>query len=113
MIRAQLDDFELLANDLAQWPTRIAEIIPDNPAAIGACDAAGQGMGRVWFTREHALLLWCACFPKQVADNLVTWDNPMGTYTNGDFKHLGVLSHLDVIAQHHDIHDATLHVSTE
>jgi hypothetical protein len=110
VIRAQLDDFELLANDLARRPTRIAEIIPDRPSAIGTCDAAGQGMGGVWFTREHAPLLWRARFPPQVVNNLVTWDNPTGIFTNSDFEHLGVLSHLDVIAQHHDIRDATLSV---
>ena len=108
VIRAQLDDFELLATNLAQRPTRIAEIIPDNPAAIGACDAAGKGMGGVWFTRENAPSLWQARFPPHVTNNLVTWENPTGIFNNGDFEHLGVLSHLDVIAQHHDVRDATL-----
>jgi hypothetical protein len=39
-IRAQLDDFEYLAPDLGSRPTRLAEIVPDLPAALGASDAA-------------------------------------------------------------------------
>lgn len=81
VIRAQLEDFELLAQDLARRPTRIAEIISDTPSAIGACDASGQGMGGVWFTREHAPLLWRSKFPQHVVDNLVTWENLSGCPT--------------------------------
>ena len=44
-----LDDFCWLANDVASRPTRIAELVPSNPALLGACDAAGTGMGGIAF----------------------------------------------------------------
>jgi hypothetical protein len=47
-IRAQLDDFEYLAHDLGSRPTRLAESVPDLPAALGASGAAKAGMGGVW-----------------------------------------------------------------
>ena len=36
-----LDNFCWLANDVASQPTQIAELVPSNPALLGACDAAG------------------------------------------------------------------------
>jgi len=44
-----LDDFRLLAADITQRPTRIAELIPTQPSVVGACDAAGSWMGGVFF----------------------------------------------------------------
>jgi hypothetical protein len=49
VIRALLVDFELLVHDLARRPTRIADIVPDNPADTGACGAAGKEMGGVYY----------------------------------------------------------------
>jgi hypothetical protein len=40
-----LDDFHWLAPDLTSRQTRLAEILPQEPAAVGAVDAAGAGMG--------------------------------------------------------------------
>jgi hypothetical protein len=48
-IQAQLADFEHLARDLGSRPTRLSEIVPDLPVALGASDAAKPGMGGVWF----------------------------------------------------------------
>jgi hypothetical protein len=48
-VHAFLDDFRWLAQDLTSRPTRLAEILPQEPAAVGAVDAAGAGMGGVWF----------------------------------------------------------------
>jgi len=45
-----LEDFRFLAKDIATWPTCIAELVPaDIPDSIEACDAAGTGMGGVYF----------------------------------------------------------------
>ena len=38
-----------MAADIAARPTRIAELIPGPPHIIGACDAAGSGMGGIFF----------------------------------------------------------------
>lgn len=44
-----LDDFRTLVADVVDCPTRIAELIPTRQNVVGACDAAGSGMGRVFF----------------------------------------------------------------
>jgi hypothetical protein len=47
-IPAKLQDFEhLLARDLGRRPTKLSKIVPNTPAALGACDATGAGMGGV------------------------------------------------------------------
>ena len=45
--------FGYLAQNIGSCPTRIAELIPDPiPATLGACDAAGMGMGGIHFIPE-------------------------------------------------------------
>ena len=41
----QLLDLQLLAHDLANRPTRIAEVLPQQPTYVGCCDAAKAGHG--------------------------------------------------------------------
>jgi hypothetical protein len=107
-VRAQLDDMEALARDLGQRPTRLAEIVPDDPLAIGACDASGMGMGGVWFAVDQPPLVWRAPFPQDLQSRLVSWDNPHGDITNSDFELTGVVGHQDIIAQAWDVREATL-----
>ena len=38
-----------VANSVASRPTQIAKLVPLNPALLGACDAAGPGMGGIAF----------------------------------------------------------------
>jgi hypothetical protein len=52
-LRDHLVDFETLARSILQRPTRIAEVVPDYPSAIGAVDAAKAGMGGVVFAPGH------------------------------------------------------------
>jgi len=107
-LRAQLDDFELLSQDLSNRPTRLAEIIPDALAAIGPVDASGQGMGGVWFTVDHQPIVWRARFPPDIQSRLVSFDNPTGDLTNSDFELAGVVAHQDILAQHFDVRDCTI-----
>ena len=83
-IRAQLDDFEALTRDLRNRLTRLAEIVPDEPTSIGACDAAAAGMGGVWFTDGGQPLVWRSRFPNHVTRRLVTADNRTGDLTNSE-----------------------------
>jgi hypothetical protein len=59
-IRAQLQGFEHLGR-----PTKLSEIVPDTPAALGACHAAGPGMGGVWLAATsysvHVVAFVMAC----------------------------------------------------
>ena len=82
-LRDELADFEYLAKDLNTRPTRIAELVPDHPVAIGPHDASGKGMGGVWLpaTVPSRLkpTLWRARFPEQVQLELVSDSNPTGS----------------------------------
>ena len=66
-----LEDFWCLAQNIASRPTQIAELIPDPiPATLGACDAAGMGMGGIHFITEADRsvipILWRHNFPAWV-----------------------------------------------
>ena len=64
-----LDNFWWLANDNTSRPTRIVKSVPSNPALLGACNAAGTGMGGVTFipTDDDVVpILWRKPFPKSV-----------------------------------------------
>jgi hypothetical protein len=109
-MQAQLVDFEILAQDLAYRPTRIAEIVPDLPSATGAVDASGIGMGGVWFANGQAPVLWRAKFPGDIQKRLVSWTNPSGDLTNSDFELAGVIMHQDVLAQKSDVRELTVSI---
>jgi hypothetical protein len=113
-IRAQLLDFEHLARDLGSRPTKIAEIVPDIPASLGACDASGEGMGGVWFpATTHSNLrptLWRARFPPEVQAQLVSDQNRHGTITNSDLELAGTIAHQDILVQLLDCRERTIGV---
>ena len=100
----QLADFELLAQDLSQRPTAIAELVPDHPVAIGPHDASGQGMGGAWLpaTTNSNLppLMWRAEFPPAIQADLVSDSNPLGSINNSQLELAGNIAHQDVLVQH-------------
>ena len=110
-IRDQLDDFEYIARDLSSRPTYIAELVPDDPVAVGPHDACGEGMGGVWLpaTENNPLepILWRARFPKEITSRLVSWDNPTGDVTNSDLELAGLVAHCDVLVQELDCRGRT------
>jgi hypothetical protein len=107
-IREYLDDMEVLANSLAERPTRLAEIVPDDPLAIAACDAAGMGMGGVAFALDLRPLLWREPFPDHIQHRLVSSNNRNGDLTNSDFELAGVIAQQDITAQHWDLRESTV-----
>jgi hypothetical protein len=106
-MRAQLDDFEALARDLHHRPTRLAEIVPDEPAGVGSCDAAGKGMGGVWFVDSGCPVLWRAPFSAHIQNRLVSFSNPHGDITNSDLELASVVAHQDILVQHFDAREST------
>ena len=52
-----MEDFRWMADDICSRPTRIAEVVPETPAAIGMSDAAGPGMGGVWLPGSDEVYL--------------------------------------------------------
>jgi hypothetical protein len=103
-MRDQLADFELLAQDLGQRPTALAELVPDHPVAIGPHDASGKGMGGAWLptTTNSNLspLIWRAQFPESIQNDLVSDANPTGSINNSQLELAGNLAHQDVLVQH-------------
>ena len=94
-LRDEMADFEYLAKDLQSRPTRIAELVPDYPVAIGPHDASGMGMGGVWLpaTTDSELrpLLWRAKFPTTITRELITEENPDGTINNSQLELAGAI----------------------
>ena len=107
-----LDDFRALALDIANRPTRIAELVPHYPSVIGACDAAGTGMGGVFFvptTTGHIHpYVWRQRFPHAITAAVVSFANPQGTITNSDLELCGNVAHHSVIADLADVREHTV-----
>ena len=103
------DDFWWLANDVATRPTRIAKIIPNiAQAPIGACAAAGTGMGVIHFvpTPDGSItpLLW-----RQIQCQLVSFSNPDGTINNSGLELAGLVAHNNVLAMAAKVEERTIH----
>ena len=108
-----LDDFRWMAADIAARPTRIAELIPGPPHVIGACDAAGSGMGGVFFVPDNnsddfTPYLWRSPFPDSISSDLVSFDNPKGSINNSELELCGNIAHHDVVANTTDIREQTI-----
>ena len=105
--RHQLLDLQLLAQDLANQPTQIAEVLPQCPTYVDCCDTAKPGMGSVWLPSAqhplHSPYLWWAPFPTFVQQALVSTDNPSGSITNSDLQLAGTILHEATLAVVHDL----------
>ena len=107
-----LVDFWWLANDIASQPTRILELVPSNPALLGACDAAGPGMGGIAFIPSDngslIPILWRKPFSTSLQSKLVSFTNRIGTINNSDLELCGNIAHHNVVAQFADILERTI-----
>jgi hypothetical protein len=112
LCNTRCDDFRHLTLTLSQHPTRSSKVMPQQPGAIGACDAATSGMGGVHFvpTQDGVIpLLWRANFDASVTARLVTFRNRKGDITNSDLELADSVVHADVLAQQVDICKHTIH----
>ena len=109
-----LDDLRWLAAELGNRPTRIAETMATAPSSVGACDAAGTGMGGVIFlpSANHASpyhsILWREPFPVAIQRELQSDRNPTGSVTNSDLELAGTIAQHDVLAHVADVREHTL-----
>ena len=111
-----LDDFRWLAKDIASRPTRLAELLPNAPRVLGACDAAGTGMGGVFFvpTRDgYESFLWRAPFPPHIQADLVSFRNPHGSINNSDLELCGNIAHHDALARTADVREKTIWTASD
>ena len=107
-IRAHLDDFERLAQDLCSRPTRLAEFIDEDPTVLQAVDAAKPGFGGVLFADGHPPIFWSEDFPQHIQDRVVSADNPGGDITNSDLEQAALLGGADIAAQVYDLREITI-----
>jgi hypothetical protein len=111
-----LDDIRWVVNDLGSRPTRFLELIPTPLATIGASDACGVGMGGVFFVPTedgYISYLWRQKFPDFITEAMVSWQNPSGNITNSDLELAATIAQHDVITQHIDIRERTVHTLTD
>jgi hypothetical protein len=83
-------DLHMLAKDVANRPTRIAELYPKAQEDVGGLtDACKHGLGGVIFP-SPALgippIVWREPVPDDLQAAVVTEDNPHGTITNSDLE---------------------------
>jgi len=120
-VHQALDDFCWMLANIKNRSTRIAELVPLSPSAIGYHDASGLGAGGVWFpgyliprgATGNAPILWQIQWPKDITDNLVIFANPLGNITNSDLELAGGLLHLDVVARSFDTRERTILSKTD
>ena len=123
-VHQALNDFRWMHANISTRPTRIAELIPLTPQALGYHDASGsQGAGGVWFptpalvpregTDANTPLLWRVPWPQDLIDKLVSDDNPTGTVTSAEFELAGGLLQLDTLAHCYDIRERTIVSKTD
>ena len=123
-VHQALNDFRWMYANINARPTRIAEVIPLTPQALGFHDASGsQGAGGVWFptpdlvprigTEANTPLLWRVPWPQDLIDKLASGDNPTGTVTSADFELAGGLLQLDTLAFCYDVRERTIVSKTD
>ena len=114
-IKDALIDLQYLANDLSARPTRLGEIVDSLPAAYGAADASGLGMGGIWLSGDPTFVptVWRHQFPPCITANLVTWENPTGVINNSDLELAAQLASQDVIIHQRNCCERSLALFTD
>ena len=103
-VHEALADFRWLAEDVANRPTRMYELVSLQPTVDGYHDASGYmcdgvvlkgptAIPRIFPPQPSAArpslnpngahpIVWRMPFPKDIADSIVSWTNPQGTVNN-------------------------------
>ena len=122
-VHQALEDFRWMHTNIASRPTRIAELVPLLPSAIGFHDASGLGAGGVVYPtpdlspregiNQGQPIVYQVQWPPEVTSKLITQDNPNGTITNSNLEIAGGLLHLHATAQSYDVCERTLNNKTD
>ena len=112
-VRATATDFLALVDCLAARPTRLQELVPTAPMAIGACDACQIGMGGVWLSDDAPPALWRQRFAPTVPSALVTSTHRSGTVSISDLELAGIIAQKDVATQIFDVRENTLWIGSD
>lgn len=121
-IHQSISDFKWMHTNIATRPTRIQELIPLTPTITGDHDASGAGAGGVLFPAPTATprqpfnrqpVIWRIEWPEEVTKQLITLDNPNGTFTNSDLELAGALLQLEAASQCFDVRERTVLCRTD
>jgi hypothetical protein len=114
-VRATLSDFTWLAQSLQARPTRLQELVAQQPALYGTTDASGRGMGGVILPPDqlHAPVLWQLPFPTAIQAKLASTSNPSGPITNSDLELAATIVQHDAVSHLYDIRERTIHTGTD
>ena len=122
-VHQSLNDFRWMADDISTRPTRIAELVPLHPSALGLHDASALGAGGVVFpsntlqSRQGVAplqsILYRVPWPNEVTSRLITDKNPNGTITNSDLELAGGLLHLQATVQSYDVRERIIDNKTD
>jgi hypothetical protein len=115
-VRATLDDFTWLANSIQERPTRLQELVAQQPVVYGTTDASGKGMGGVILpplNSHHAPVLWRLPFPPSIQAKLASTNNPTGPVTNSDLELAATIIQHDALCQLYDVRERTIHTGTD
>ena len=108
-------DFTYLLDSLASRPTRLSELVPTPPKAVGASDACQRGMGGVWLDAHSQLpqLVWRQEFPSHVSAALVSDRNPSGSLSISDLELSAIIAHKDILARSRDVRERTIWIASD
>ena len=86
--------------------------VPSVPALLGACNAAGPGMGGIAFIRTNkdsaVPILWSQPFSDSAQYKLVLFSNLTWTINNSDLELYGNIAYHDIVAQFADKPELTI-----
>ena len=82
----EIADWRMLAEQTADQPTHLAEIVRHEPTHPGFCDASGPGSGGVWLGLSYSGkdLVWRHPWLADIISKLVPSTNREGMVTNSD-----------------------------
>ena len=120
-VHESLEDVKWLAEDVANCPTRMYELVALRPTVDGYHDASGYMCGGMVLPGPTAIpqelppqpsavrpspnpkgepsIVWRMPFPKDIVDSLVIWTNPQGTVNNSELELAGDVAHSDYVDQ--------------
>ena len=98
-VHEQLEIFRDFLHGHAKRPTTLEELVPGVDLHIGACDAAKNGRGGVWFTDEGDAIVWREPYNEKVRKEVISEKNLNGKLTNSDLELEGTFLHHFVLGK--------------
>jgi hypothetical protein len=90
LVKQSLQDWGVLATELATEQTPIQSLVPTPPTFLGAVDASGSGLGGCWIPTPLAPMtsayIFRQAFPAHIQQDLVSVETPRGSITNSDLE---------------------------